>query len=84
MVGVSKRILQKGDEENMVTLEEAYDIDPGTADILVQNGMFRNREYNGLPISGSDADTCRYDDEEYRVYAEMAGMRVCPVVIIHV
>lgn len=41
-------------------------------DTLVQNGMFRNREHDGKPISGSDADFL-YDDEEYEHYAKLIG-----------
>ncbi len=42
--------------------EKTLDYDD-TYDELLQNGMFRNREYNGLPISGSNADFI-YDAEE--------------------
>lgn len=31
--------------------------------------------------SGSNADACRYDDEEYTDCAKMAGLMVCPVVM---
>ena len=43
---------------------------------LLHNGMFRNQE--GIPLSGSDADF-KYDDEEYRDYAERLGMMVVEV-----
>jgi hypothetical protein len=44
-------------------------------DILLTNGMFRNRNTreDGVPISGSNADF-RYDDEEYREYAKIIGV----------
>jgi hypothetical protein len=43
------------------------------ADILLHNGMFRNREDNGKPISGSNADTRDYPEEvagHNRAFAE--------------
>lgn len=43
-------------------------------DDLLANGMFRNRDYTGLAISGSNADFI-YDDEEYRAYAEIIGCK---------
>lgn len=39
---------------------------------LVKNGMFRNRDYEHTPLSGSTADFA-YDDEEYREYAKIMG-----------
>ena len=42
-------------------------------DELVQNGMFRNRDYDHRPLSGSIADFS-YDDEEYREYAKIIGV----------
>ena len=44
-------------------------------DELLQNGMFRNREHNGIPISGSNADFT-YDTEDYEYFAEILGMAV--------
>jgi hypothetical protein len=32
--------------------------------------MFANREHNGLPISGSDVDMYRYEDDEYQEMIE--------------
>jgi hypothetical protein len=49
-------------------------------DTLLQNGMFRNREQNGLPISGSDADFI-YDDVEVAEYAKILGCIPAPVAI---
>jgi hypothetical protein len=43
---------------------------------LLINGMFRYLE--GIPLSGSDADFT-YDDEEYREYAKILGLKCVEV-----
>ena len=52
--------------------EEMYD----AWDTLLTNGMFRNREYNGIPIAGSDAEYQRFElaeiEEHQRMIQEMS------------
>ena len=55
--------------------------DDDIKDILVQNGMFRNRESNGLPISGSNADFI-YDDDEITEYSKEIGIIPLPAVVV--
>jgi hypothetical protein len=45
-------------------------------DTLLKNGMFRNREPVDLaqPISGSTADTCRYDADEVEEVCRICGL----------
>jgi len=39
-------------------------------DELIQNGMFRNQDYDHRPLSGSDAD-CTFDADEIAYYEEI-------------
>jgi hypothetical protein len=61
----------------MILLEDSEEFD-----ILLKNGMFRNREPRdlALPISGSDADFI-YDDVEVAEYAKILGCIPAPVAI---
>ena len=45
---------------------EMYD----TWDTLLTNGMFRNRDYNGIPISGSDAENRDWELAEIALHNE--------------
>ena len=47
-------------------------------DELLRNGMFRNRESDGKPISGSNADFT-YDAEEIAEAAAITGLKALPV-----
>ena len=51
-------------------------------DILLKNGMFRNRDPPNLalPISGSDEDF-KYDRDEITEYAKMLGCSPAPIAI---
>ena len=54
-----------------------------TVQELAANGMFRDREENGIPISGSDADLFPGDDGgEYRYYTKLLGCQPMEVVNI--
>jgi hypothetical protein len=39
-------------------------------DTLLTNGMFRNRDYNGIPISGSDAEYRSFELAEITLHNE--------------
>lgn len=61
-------------------LIEFPDIDD-VKDELLRNGMFRNRERDGLPISGSNADMADQPGER-TYYARCLGYRPAPIEVI--
>jgi hypothetical protein len=52
----------------MITHKQIVDLDEYNT--LLRNGMFRNREYNGTPISGSNAEYQRFGIAEITLHNE--------------